>query len=319
MTTAIKKASTVRYNLEKLGKKLATFTKDTPLTKKTLVNIESIDISAIKADIKANKSAFHNQLPTMSKKLLGKTPIGRYSRLASTVIPESTFEKVTNSVTDTVFMRIGKLAQRWANSDLQRDTRFAERNLDQSERHALAKAIAEQNRALATAGSVSNLAGLAGIVVDTAWLLTISLRNIFQVAQIYDKPLTGMQGIVIAYEILAKTDLNKLQEKQTLLTALGVFEAVADDGFGAYRLENKTDNDDTDYSQVQGIFGKVEELATQFNINLAGFNFGFLHKVLPISAVGIGATYNNIIINEVIQVTEASFAPSPKLAQAIDR
>lgn len=312
--TSAKKATTTRHMLEKFGKKLATFTKDTPLTKKTLVNIETIDINAIKANANANKSAFHNQLPNLSKKLLGKTPMGRYSQLAGKVVPQSAFDKVT----DNVFLRIGKLAQHWASFDLQRDTRFAERNLGDSQRHALAKAIAEQNRALATAGGVSNLAGLIGIVVDTAWLLTISLRNIFQVAQIYDKPLTGTQGIAIAYEILAKTDLNKLQEKQTLLTALGVLEAVADDGFDAYRLEDKSEADDTDYSQVQGIFGKVEELATQLNINLAGFNFGFLHKILPISAVGMGATYNNIIINEVIQVTEASFAPLPKLANSTD-
>lgn len=298
------KASLSRQALETLGKKLAGFTQRKPLPK----DDTPLDIASIKADFKNNKNAFHDHLPNLSKKLLGKTPIGRYGAMAGKVVPKTAFEKAT----DMAFLNIGKLAQNWAGFDLNHDSRFRGQSLDDSERRALAKAIANQNRALATAGGVSNLAGLAGILVDTLWLLTVSLRSIFQIAQIYDKPLTGKQGIAIAYEILGKTDLNKLQEKQTLLAALGVFEAVADEGFGGYRLEDKDPSDDNDYSQVQGIFGKVEDIANTLNVNLQGFNFGFLHKILPLSAVSIGATYNNLIIHEVVEIAQATFAPQPK-------
>lgn len=309
-----------RHSLELLGKKLATFTKSNTLPKDSLA---SIDLASLKADFKNNKNAFHEHIPSLSRKLLGKTPIGRYGSMAGKFVPKTTFEKAT----DMAFSQIGKLAQRWADADLARDSRFTSKTLDDSERHALAKAIANQNRSLATLGSASNIAGLAGILVDTLWLLTVSLRSIFQIAQIYDKPLTGKQGIAIAYELLAKTDLKKLQDKQTLLAGLGVVEAIADDGFGAYRMDNNDSKEaqtDTgqDYSQssigdvkgVQDMFGKVEQIAGQLNVNLYGFNFGFLHKVLPLSAVGIGATYNNIIINEVVQLAQATFAPLPKLA-----
>ena len=302
------RASLSRQALETVGKKLATFTKTDTLPKETL---DAIDLAAINADFKNNKNAFHDQIPNLSKKILGKTSLGRYSALATKFVPQSSFEKAT----DTAFASIGKLAQGWADFDLKHDARFANVKLDDSERHALALSIANQNRSLATIGGVSNLVGLAGILVDTLWLLTVSLRTIFQIAHIYDKPLTGKQGIAIAYEILAKTDLKKLQEKQTLLAGLGVVEAVADEGFGAYRLENKPSDDDNDYSQVQGIFGKVESVAESLNVNLSNFNFGFLHKVLPISAIGIGSTYNNIIINEVIEIALATFAPTPKLAE----
>lgn len=310
--TLTQRASLSRQTLETLGKKLAGFTKKDTLSKDTL---NAIDLSAIKADFKNNKNAFHDQIPNLSRKLLGKTSIGRYSTLATKVVPQSTFEKAT----DATFASIGKLAQGWAEFDLKHDARFANTKLDDSERHALAKAIADQNRSLATLGGVSNIVGLTGILVDTLWLLTVSLRSIFQVAQIYDKPLTGKQGIAIAYEILSKTDLKKLQEKQTLLAGLGVFEAVADEGFEAYRLENKAADDDNDYSQVQGIFGKVESIAESLNVNLSGFNFAFLHKLLPISAVGIGATYNNMIINEVVEIALATFAPEPKLTGIEDK
>ncbi len=296
-----------RQTLETVGKKLAQFTKKDTLPKSSL---NAVDLAAINTDFKNNKNAFHDQVPNLARKLFGKTSIGRYSALATKIVPQTTLEKAT----DTAFASLGRIAQGWADYDLKHDARFANTKLDDSERHALAQSIANQNRTLATIGGVSNLVGLAGILVDTLWLLTVSLRSIFQIAHIYDKPLTGKQGIAIAYEILANTHLKKLQEKQTLLAGLGVVEAVADEGFEAYRLEDKPADDDNDYSQVQGIFSKVENVAESLNVNLSHFNFGFLHKVLPLSAVGIGASYNNIIINEVIEIALATFAPTPKLA-----
>ena len=315
MATKLAKPSLTRNALERVGSKLASLTKSNTLSNDSL---KALDLEAIQTDFKNNKNAFHEQIPNLSRKVLGKTSFGRYSSMAGKFVPKTTFEKAT----DVAFTQIGKLAQTWAHFDLTHDNRFTKTNLDDSERHALAKAIANQNRSLATVGSVSNLAGLAGILVDTLWLLTVSLRSIFQIAQIYDKPLTGKQGIAIAYEVLAKTDLKKLQEKQTLLAGIGVVETVADEGFGRYRTtepQNLTDSanestDDSDVSSVHYALSKVEDIATQLNVNLQGFNFSFLHKVLPITAVGIGATYNNIIINEVVQLAQATFAPAPKLA-----
>lgn len=313
--------SLARNSLEKFGKKLTALTNHDTLKRQSFT---AVDLDAVKKNVKNNKNAFHDQIPNLSRKLLGKTPIGRYSQFASQIVPKTTFEKAT----DTAFLQIGKLAQRWAEYDLDNDARFDAHNLEDSERHALAKSIGHQNRALATMGGVTNFLGLTGILVDTVWLLTVSLRSIFQIAKIYDKPLSGKEGIAMAYEILAKTDLSKLQEKQTLLAGLGVFEAMADQGFNSYRLSQHDDTSDTDSQDattdapndndgestttLHSVLQTVEEVATSANINLQHFNFAFLHKILPLTAVGIGTAYNNVIINEVVQIANATFGPAPK-------
>ena len=105
-------------------------------------------------------------------------------------------------------------------------------------------------------------------------------------------------------------DLNKLQEKQTLLAGLGIFEAMTDQSIEEYRAAVLAEEDS---QSAMGILTKLEELSTQFNINIERFNFGFLHKVIPLTAVGLGTAYNNIIINEVIEIAMSVFAPAPKL------
>lgn len=293
-----------RYTLENFGKKLSKFTKNNTIQGQRLYNI---DLDSLKNNInQGNKNAFHDQIPNLSRKLFNRTPIGKYSKFANQIIPKSTLEKFS----DNVFLKLGNFSQKWAEFDLKKDPRFANQTLDASERHALAKAISDQNRALATMGGVSNLAGLTGILFDSIWLLAICLRSIFQIAHIYDKPLTGKEGIAIAFEILGKADLSKLQEKQTLLAGVGVVETMSEQGFHSYQNSTNIDNDS---NHVHTFFQKIDEFATAINVNLHTFNLNFLNKILPITAVGIGSTYNNIIINEVVQLANATFAPTPKL------
>ena len=284
---------TTRNGLNALGERLAKFTDSQDLPKDML---QDLDLSTLRDDIRAHKNAFHDQIPALSAKLMGKTPLSRYQKYANRFVPQSLFDKAS----DSVFMRVGKLAQSWANADLQNRPQFG-KPLSAAERDALAEAIANQNRALATLGSVSNFAGLVGILGDTFWLLAVCLRHIFQISHIYDRPLTGSNGVVLAYEILSKVNLKKLQEKQTLLAGLGLFEAMADD-----TLEENQDL--LDNSTVAQLFSAFDDIAENINLNLERFNVGILHKILPITAVGIGTAYNNQIIHEVIAVTQAVFA-----------
>lgn len=295
-------ASFSRRIFETVGHKLAQFNENDTVQSKPLADI---DFDQLQKELSNDKNAFHEHIPQLSKKLLGKTPLGNYTKMASKLIPKSSFDKAT----DAVFSQVGKLAQNWANFDLTHDDRF-KGTLAISERQALARSIADQNRTLATLGGLSNLAGLPGILVDTLWLLAVCLRTIFQIAAIYDRPLTGRQGIAIAYEILGKVDLNKLQEKQTLLAGLGIFEAMTDQTLEDYKNAILAE---ANHQSALGLLKKLEDLSTQFNIHLENFNLGLLHKVIPITAVGLGTTYNNIIINEVIEITMSVFAPVPKL------
>lgn len=284
---------TTRNGLNALGERLAKFTDSQDLPKDML---QDLDLSTLRDDIRAHKNAFHDQIPALSAKLMGKTPLSRYQKYANRFVPQSLFDKAS----DSVFMRVGKLAQSWADTDLHNNPQFG-KPLSAAERDALAEAIANQNRALATLGSVSNFAGLVGILGDTFWLLAVCLRHIFQISHIYDRPLTGSNGVVLAYEILSKVNLKKLQEKQTLLAGLGLFEAMADD-----TLEENQDL--LDNSTVAQLFSAFDDIAENINLNLERFNVGILHKILPITAVGIGTAYNNQIIHEVIAVTQAVFA-----------
>ena len=282
-----------RDGLNALGERLATFTDSSDLPKDRL---QDLDLTTLRDDIRAHKNAFHDQIPALSAKLMGKPPLSRYQKYANRLVPQSLFDKAS----DSVFMRVGKLAQRWADTDLHNNPQFS-KQLSAAERDALAEEIANQNRALATLGSVSNFAGLLGVLGDTFWLLAVCLRHIFQISYVYDRPLTGSTGVILAYEILSKVNLKKLQEKQTLLAGLGLFEAMTNDTLA----ENQ---DLLDNSTIAQLFSAFDEIAENINLNLERFNVGILHKVLPITAVGIGTAYNNQIIHEVIAVTQAVFA-----------
>ena len=291
-----------RRLLETLGQQLATFTQKNSVQTPFLA---SIDLDSLQHPSSNYKNIFHDHIPNLSKKVWRKTSLGSYSNVASHLLPKSSFDKIT----DFTFAQIGKIAQRWAEFDLSHDPRF-KTNLDASERHALARQISHQNRALAVLGGLCNTAGLAGILIDTLWLLTICLRNIFQIAAIYDRPLTAQQGISIAYEILAKVDLNKLQEKQTLLAGLGMLEAMANQNLQQYK-SIMIANDES--SAAISTLHQIEALATQLNLNLEKINLKFLHKIIPVTAVSLGATYNNMIINQVLDISRTVFAPTPKL------
>lgn len=296
-----------RRMFEAVGHKLAKLNDPDVVQAKPLTDI---DLDTLQQQLSNNKNAFHEHIPKLSKKLLGKTPFANYTKMANTLIPKNSFDKITEAT----FSQVGKLAQHWADFDLAKDERFKS-SLIASERQALARNIGDQNRALATLGGLSNVAGLAGILVDTLWLLTVCLRTIFQVGAIYDRPLTGQQGIAVAYEILSKVDLKKLQEKQTLLAGLGIFEAMTDQSLEQYKEALLVEDDN---QSAMGILKKIEAMSTQFNINIENFNLGILHKVIPITAVGLGTTYNNMIINEVIEIAISVFAPSPKLTHIAD-
>ncbi|MFP3366391.1 hypothetical protein R0J93_22380, partial [Pseudoalteromonas sp. SIMBA_148] len=63
---------------------------------------------------------------------------------------------------------------------------------------------------------------------DTLWLLLVSLRTVYQIASVYNKPLTGKQGVKMAYELLSSADLSKMQEKQALLAGMGIGKGLLD-------------------------------------------------------------------------------------------
>ena len=252
---------------------------------------------------------FREQTLKATQQLLG-TRFATYGKYAKKVVPNSLFE----STVDGAFAQVAKLAANWSQIDLPNQHRFANiASLDNEERYALATDIANQNRALATLGGLTGLAGLPGLLADTLWLLLVSLRTVYQLGAVYNKPLTGKQGVKMAYELLANADLSKMQEKQALLAGLGIGKGLLDNAQSS-GLHNELKNLGLQNKSVNFYAEQVDSIASQVGIDLDQINLSWIRRFLPATAVIVGMRYNSQLIDEVIGVAQATFAPEAKLA-----
>ena len=293
--------SFTRNNLERMGAMLDS------------VNAKSGKPRQFKAvnlgDEDYQQDLFREQTLKATQQLLG-TRFATYGKYAKKVVPNSLFE----STVDGAFAQIAKLAANWSQIDLPNQHRFANiASLDNEERYALATDIANQNRALATLGGLTGLAGLPGLLADTLWLLLVSLRTVYQLGAVYNKPLTGKQGVKMAYELLANADLSKMQEKQALLAGLGIGKGLLDNAQSS-GLHNELKNLGLQNKSVNFYAEQVDSIASQVGIDLDQINLSWIRRFLPATAVIIGMRYNSQLIDEVIGVAQATFAPEAKLA-----
>lgn len=252
---------------------------------------------------------FREQTLKATQQLLGNR-FATYGKYAKKVVPNSIFQ----STVDGAFAQVANLASTWSKLDLPNEHRFADvASLDEEQRYALATDIANQNRALATLGGITGLAGLPGLLADTLWLLLVSLRTVYQIAAAYDKPLTGKQGVKMAYELLANADLSKMQEKQALLAGIGVGKGLLDNA-QSRGLHSELKNLGLKNKNVNFYAEQVDSIAGQVGIDLDKINLSWLRRFLPATAVVVGMRYNSALIDEVIGVARATFGPEPKLA-----
>lgn len=252
---------------------------------------------------------FREQTLKATQQLLGPR-FATYGKYAKKVVPNSFFQ----STVDGAFAQLANLASNWSQIDLPDEHRFANiANLDDAERYALATDIANQNRALATIGGLTGLAGLPGLLADTLWLLLVSLRTVYQLGAVYNKPLTGKQGVKMAYELLANADLSKMQEKQALLAGIGIGKGLLDNAQSS-GLHNELKNLGLKNKNVNFYAEQVDSIASQVGIDLDQINLSWIRRFLPATAVIIGMRYNSQLIDEVIGVAQATFAPETKLA-----
>lgn len=252
---------------------------------------------------------FREQTLKATQQLLGPR-FATYGKYAKKVVPNSFFQ----STVDGAFAQVAKLAANWSQLDLPNEHRFANiATLDDEERYALATDIANQNRALAAIGGLTGLAGLPGLLADTLWLLLVSLRTVYQIAAVYNKPLTGKQGVKMAYELLSNADLSKMQEKQALLAGLGIGKGLLDNA-QSKGLHSELKNLGLKNQNVNYYAEQIDSIASQVGIDLDQINLSWVRRFIPVTAVAIGVHYNSQLIDEVIGVAQATFAPEAKLA-----
>lgn len=260
-------------------------------------------------DEDSQQDLFREQTLKATQQLLGPR-FATYGKYAKKVVPNSLFQ----STVDGAFAQVAKLASSWSQLDLPNEHRFGDiSQLDDEERYALATDIANQNRALATLGGLTGLIGLPGLLADTLWLLLVSLRTVYQMAAVYNKPLTGKQGIKMAYELLASADLRKMQEKQALLAGLGIGKGLLDNA-QSRGLHNELKNLGLKNQNVNFYAEQVDSIASQVGIDLDKIDLTWVRRFLPVTAVAVGMRYNSQLIDEVIGVAQATFAPEAKLA-----
>lgn len=270
---------------------------------------KAVDLSEYKDNNVSN--LLSQQTLKTSQQLLGSR-FTTYSKYAKKVVPDSIFQKAS----DGVFSQVAKLAATWSEVDLPREQRFkGVQGLTDQERNALARDIANQNRALATMGGVTGLAGLPGMLADTIWLLLVSLRTVYQLATVYDKPLTGKQGVKMAYAVLGSADLSKMQEKQTILAALGVTKGLVATADNNGLRSELTKGLGVVNPNVKFYAEQVDKLAEQFNFDMDNINLSWIGKFLPLVSVATTVHYNSHLIDQVIGVAKATFGPEPIVAK----
>lgn len=252
---------------------------------------------------------FREQTLKATQQLLGPR-FANYGKYAKKIVPNSFFQ----STVDGAFAQVAKLASSWSQIDLPNEHRFANiESLDDEQRYALATDIANQNRALAAMGGLTGLAGLPGMLADTLWLLLVSLRTVYQLGAVYNKPLTGKQGVKMAYELLANADLSKMQEKQALLAGIGIGKGLLDNAQNS-GLHSELKNLGLKNKNFNFYAEQIDNVASQVGIDLDQINLSWVRRFLPVTAVIIGVRYNSQLIDEVIGVAQATFAPDAKLA-----
>ncbi|BBI69407.1 hypothetical protein PKHYL_35980 [Psychrobacter sp. KH172YL61] len=141
----------------------------------------------------------------------------------------------------------------------------------------------------------------------------VSLRTVYQIAAIYNKPLTGKQGVKMAYELLSSADLSKMQEKQALLAGMGIGKGLLDNA-QSHGLHSELKNLGLKNQNVNYYAEQIDSIARQVGIDLDKINLLWVRRFIPVTAVAIGVHYNSQLIDEVIGVAKATFAPEAKLA-----
>lgn len=219
-----------------------------------------------------------------------------------------------NAISESVYEKIAELAHAWAVKSLPADPK----TLTLAQKDELAQSLADQNRALATAGSVTGFFGLKGVVMDTAWLLLVALRAVYQLSVVYDVSLTGKEGVEMAYGVLSGANLDKLQEKQVILTALALAKKTL-----VYAGENglkeelvKLSSSNTTIKDFDELlkFAHLDKLVEKYGIDINGLNTRWLHRLVTVSAVGVAVHYNHGLIDEVIGTAMATFKANETLS-----
>ena len=265
-------------------------------------NYQGVDLH----DSTTTKYPFYIQSSTLGGSFV-KSIFGKKITVAHHLADKFISDDKLNAISQSVYDKIAELARAWALRTLPVDPK----TLSSTQKDELAQSLANQNRALATAGGVTGFFGLTGVVMDTAWLLLVALRTVYQLSAVYGVPLTKKEGIKMAYSVLSGADLDKMQEKQIILTALALAKKTlvyaGENGLKEELIKLSSSNINIDDFDGLLKFTHLDKLVEKYGIDINGLNTHWSHRLVAVSAVGVAAHYNHRLIDEIIGTAMATF------------
>ena len=272
-------------------------------------NYQGVDLH----DSTTTKHPFYIQSSALGGSFV-KSIFGKKVTVAHHLADKFISDDKLNAISQSVYEKIAELARAWALRTLPVDPK----TLSSTQKDELAQSLANQNRALATAGGVTGFFGLTGVVMDTAWLLLVALRTVYQLSAVYGVPLTKKEGIKMAYSVLSGADLDKMQEKQIILTALALAKKTlvyaGENGLKEELIKLSSSNINIDDFDGLLKFTHLDKLVEKYGIDINGLNTHWSHRLVAVSAVGVAAHYNHRLIDEIIGTAMATFKADEMLS-----
>lgn len=254
-----------------------------------------------------NQTVFYGQELTLLKQVFGKYA-ATIGTVADRVIASDTREHVAKIAHE----KLAHWALLWAKSSLQKDERFLHKGtLTTSQKSAWIDELTSQNRALLAIGSLSGVFGLKGVVLDTAWLLLICLKSVYQIALIEQSSV--VDNPQLAYNILSAANLEKLQEKQVVLMALAVGQT----------LFSNTQKGDLvqELFKLDGKSMMAENYAKQFDAFVKSLHLEkvltktthtrHVNRLLSCASVVVALYYNHGLLEQVVGTSKQTFCDEP--------
>ncbi|WP_066804156.1 hypothetical protein [Moraxella oblonga] len=259
---------------------------------------------AVDVGLTFDKKFVSAQAHQFAKELLGKRIYGACT-LAQKILPT----KMLVHWSDEVYDKVATWTHNWALLRLQKDERFANlANLTRQERDEFVDDIINQNRTWLSLGGAFGVFGLKGVVLESAWLLVMLLRTVYELAYIYGVDVSGKDGVRTAHAVVASVDETLIGQKQILLTTLTIGRMVLKNaqttGLANELLALSTNPLTKQYGDY------LDEVLGWFDMeksDLDKFNSAWLYHLCSVASVGASVHYNNQIFENVVGVAKATF------------
>lgn len=247
---------------------------------------------------------FRNQFPTITKQVLGNryNAVNKYSKF---VLPNG-----LDSAADEVLELLAKASMALASTERvlaetgAKSIQELQQNVDRSARAS--SALKEVNKIFAALqGGVSGVAGMVGAVADLPLSVLLALKTIYETGHAYGFELDNEEDQQAVYQVLVKSDLGLIAEKQVLLLGIRNFKDVLNTG-NYSQLQSFLDSN----FSFEGFKNALSDADGQYKwsmLNGLG-KVKWLRYTTPLLGGLVGAFYGVKMIEEVAEKADEIFA-----------